>query len=96
MEARTSIYDPTMKTCIRCQGGRCGFLSSFRPHESALWFCLLACALASLPATAATVKVVGNDAKNILALMDALEEHEDVQHVYGNFDIPDEVLQTLV
>jgi len=43
-----------------------------------------------------TVKLSGNDAKNILALMDVLEEHEDVQHVYGNFDIPDEVLQSLL
>ncbi len=43
-----------------------------------------------------TVKLSVNDAKNILALMDVLEEHEDVQHVYGNFDIPDEVLQSLL
>jgi len=25
-------------------------------------------------------------------LMDALEDHEDVQNVYTNFDIPDEVI----
>ena len=25
-------------------------------------------------------------------LMDALEEQEDTQHVYANFDIPDEIL----
>lgn len=31
-------------------------------------------------------------ASNILALMDSLEEHEDVQHVYSNFDIPDELI----
>ena len=37
-----------------------------------------------------TVKVEGHDAKNILSLMDALEEHEDVQHVHANFDISDE------
>jgi YebC/PmpR family DNA-binding regulatory protein len=41
-----------------------------------------------LPTT--TVKVEGNAAKNILGLMEALEEHEDVQNVYANFDISDE------
>lgn len=40
-----------------------------------------------------TVKVVGNDAKNVLALMEALEEHEDIQNVHANFDIPDEELE---
>jgi transcriptional/translational regulatory protein YebC/TACO1 len=28
----------------------------------------------------------------MLALMEKLEEHDDVQNVYANFDIPDEVL----
>ena len=40
-----------------------------------------------------TVKVLGNDAKQVLALMEALEEHEDVQAVYANFDIPDEEIE---
>ena len=31
-------------------------------------------------------------AKALLALLDALEEHEDTQHVYANFDIPDTLL----
>ncbi len=39
------------------------------------------------------VKVVGNDAKQILSLMETLEEHEDVQSVYANFDIPDEEIE---
>ena len=39
-----------------------------------------------------TVKVNEHDAKKILALVDELEEHEDVQNVYANFDIPDEIL----
>ncbi|MBQ7578880.1 MAG: YebC/PmpR family DNA-binding transcriptional regulator [Synergistaceae bacterium] len=30
-------------------------------------------------------------ARKILRLVDALEEHDDVQNVYSNFDIPDEV-----
>ena len=42
-----------------------------------------------------TVKVDGAKAKPLLELVEALEEHEDVQNVYANFDIPDEILQTL-
>ncbi|HEX2118789.1 MAG TPA: YebC/PmpR family DNA-binding transcriptional regulator [Acidimicrobiales bacterium] len=33
------------------------------------------------------------DARKVLRLVDALEEHDDVQAVYANFDIPDNVLQ---
>jgi YebC/PmpR family DNA-binding regulatory protein len=40
-----------------------------------------------------TVRVEGKDAKHVLALMDALEDQDDVQRVYANFDIPDEILQ---
>jgi YebC/PmpR family DNA-binding regulatory protein len=40
-----------------------------------------------------TVKVEGSDAKKILELVDAIEEHEDVQHVYANFDIPDDLIK---
>lgn len=31
-------------------------------------------------------------AKSVLKFMEALEEHEDVQKVYANFDIPDEIV----
>jgi len=34
-----------------------------------------------------------NQAERILKLMDALEDHDDVQKVYANFDIPDEILE---
>ncbi len=40
-----------------------------------------------------TVKVEGDVAKQVLSLMEALEEQEDVQAVYANFDIPDEVME---
>jgi len=32
---------------------------------------------------------------SLLKLIDALEDNDDVQHVYANFDIPDSVLQAL-
>jgi YebC/PmpR family DNA-binding regulatory protein len=40
-----------------------------------------------------TVKVTGGNAKQALALVDALEDYEDVQNVYANFDIPDDILE---
>ena len=40
-----------------------------------------------------TVEVKGNDAKALLDLIDALEEHDDVGEVHANFDIPQEVLE---
>ncbi len=40
-----------------------------------------------------TVKVEGDDAKKVLELVEALEDHEDVQHVYANFDIPDDLIK---
>ena len=40
-----------------------------------------------------TVPLEGKDAQRVLRLMEALEDHDDVQTVYANFDIPDEILQ---
>ena len=34
-------------------------------------------------------------ASQILKLLDKLEEHDDVQNVYANFDISDEIMQKL-
>jgi len=39
-----------------------------------------------------TVKVSGDDAKKVLALVNALEDHDDIQNVYANFDMPDEII----
>ena len=38
-----------------------------------------------------TVPVDGADARAVLKLMEALEDHDDVQSVYANFDIPESV-----
>ena len=35
------------------------------------------------------------DAKAILSLVDALEDHDDVQSVYSNFDIPDDIMEKI-
>jgi len=42
-----------------------------------------------------TIKVTGSEAKQLLALMEILEDHDDAQKVYANFDIPDEVLEEM-
>lgn len=41
-----------------------------------------------------TVKIEDSkEASQILRLLDALDDNDDVQHVYANFDIPDELMQ---
>ena len=40
-----------------------------------------------------TIRLEGKDAQQVLRLVEGLEELDDVQQVYANFDIPDEVLE---
>lgn len=40
-----------------------------------------------------TVKVTGDQAKQALRLVELLEDNDDVQNVYANFDIPDDILK---
>jgi YebC/PmpR family DNA-binding regulatory protein len=42
-----------------------------------------------------TVKVTGKEAEQTLKLMEALEEHDDVQNVYSNFDIDEKELASI-
>lgn len=39
------------------------------------------------------VRLEGKAAVQMTKLMDALEEHEDIQNVYANFDIPEEIME---
>ncbi len=50
---------------------------------------------ADLTMLATTTIPLGNegDARRVLRVIDALEEHDDVQNVYSNFDIPDSILE---
>jgi transcriptional/translational regulatory protein YebC/TACO1 len=36
-----------------------------------------------------------NTARKIISLMEALEEHDDVQNTFSNFDIPEDVMQSI-
>ncbi len=42
-----------------------------------------------------SIEVTGKDAERMLRLMDALEDNDDVQNVYANFDISEEVMEEL-
>ena len=43
-------------------------------------------------ATTAVPLTTEADARKVLRVLDALEDHDDVQNVYANFDIPDKIL----
>jgi transcriptional/translational regulatory protein YebC/TACO1 len=42
-----------------------------------------------------TVRVEGKDAPAVLRLIEAIEELDDVQNVYANYDIPDDVIEAI-
>jgi len=42
-----------------------------------------------------TVRLSGKEAEQMLKLVDAIEDHDDVQHVYSNFDISEEEMERL-
>jgi len=54
-------------------------------------FAVESAVLAQIPQT--YVPVEGTKARQLLKLLEALEEHDDVQDVWSNFDITDELLQ---
>jgi transcriptional/translational regulatory protein YebC/TACO1 len=50
------------------------------------------CEVAMVPQT--TVHLEGKAAETMLKMMAALDDNDDVQNVWANFDIPDEVLES--
>jgi len=54
---------------------------------------MLSAELTMLPQN--TVPIEGGQAKQVLALLEALEELDDVQNVYANFDIPESMMAEL-
>jgi transcriptional/translational regulatory protein YebC/TACO1 len=49
--------------------------------------------LTMIPQT--NIKLVGKEAEQMLKLMEALEDHDDVQKVYANFDIAIEIMEKM-
>jgi YebC/PmpR family DNA-binding regulatory protein len=69
-------------------------LAGVREAVEAAGFTVENAELTMVPKT--TVEVADEStAKKILRLIDALEENDDVQDVYSNFDIPERVLETV-
>jgi len=76
---------------VRDQGGAWEILSPPEAHEAVLQ----ALEKASIPNESAeiamiaknTVKLEGKNAQAMQKLYDALDEHEDVQNVYGNYEV---------
>jgi YebC/PmpR family DNA-binding regulatory protein len=69
-------------------------LTSVREAVEAAGFSVDSAELAMIPKT--TVEVADESAaKKVLRLIDQLEENDDVQDVYSNFDIPERVLEAV-
>ncbi|HEY2074029.1 MAG TPA: YebC/PmpR family DNA-binding transcriptional regulator [Gaiellaceae bacterium] len=69
-------------------------LAAVRQAVEAAGFTVDAAELTMVPKT--TVEVADeNEAKKVLRLMDQLEDNDDVQDVYANFDIPERVLEAV-
>jgi YebC/PmpR family DNA-binding regulatory protein len=69
-------------------------LGTVREALEAAGFTIESSELTMLPKTTVEVADEG-DAKKVLRLMDQLEDNDDVQDVFANFDIPEQVLEAV-
>ncbi len=69
-------------------------LSAVRDAIEAAGFEIESAELTMLPKTTVAVEDE-NEAKKVLRLVDQLEDNDDVQEVYANFDIPERVLEAV-
>jgi YebC/PmpR family DNA-binding regulatory protein len=69
-------------------------LAAVRAAVESAGFAVESAELTLVPKTTVEVADEGS-AKKILRLIDALEENDDVQDVYANFDIPERVLEAV-
>ena len=84
---------------LRDHGGAWEILSPPEAHENVL----RALEKAKIPTESAeiamvpknTIKLEGKTAQAMLKLYDALEEHEDVQNVYGNYEVDEAEVEAL-
>ena len=84
---------------IRDQEGAWEILSPPEAHEAVLQ----ALEKAGVPTESAeiamvpknTIKLEGQAARAMLKLYDALEEHDDVQNVYGNYEVDEAEVEAL-
>jgi transcriptional/translational regulatory protein YebC/TACO1 len=84
---------------IRDQGGAFEIISAPEAHDTVLQ----ALEKAGIPTESAeiamvpknTMKLEGKAAQAMLKLYDALEEHDDVQNVYGNYEVDQAAVEAL-
>jgi len=84
---------------LKNEGGNWEILSAPEMHEKVLE----ALQKAGIPTVSAEiamvpknlVKLEGKNAQNMLKLADALEDHDDVQNMYSNFDIDEKEMEAL-
>ncbi len=69
-------------------------LTTVREAIEAAGFGIDSAALSLIPKTTVAVDDEGK-AKQLMRLIDALEDNDDVQDVYANFDIPEQVLEAV-
>ena len=69
-------------------------LASVREAIEAAGYTIDSAELTMIPKTTVEVADEG-DAKKVLRLVDQLEDNDDVQDVYANFDIPEQVLEAV-
>jgi YebC/PmpR family DNA-binding regulatory protein len=69
-------------------------LAAVRAALDSAGFSVESAELTMIPSTTVEVADEGT-AKQVLRLMDALDENDDVQEVYANFDIPERVLEAV-
>ncbi len=70
------------------------FLAAVREAIEAAGFTVDSAELTMIPKTTVEVDDEG-DAKKVLRMIDELEDNDDVQDVYANFDIPERVLEAV-
>jgi transcriptional/translational regulatory protein YebC/TACO1 len=68
----------------------------FEMVKQALDKAKIKCSSAELTMIPKNTVQVTSHAKELLNLIEALEEHEDVQNVYSNFDIPEETMNHII
>jgi YebC/PmpR family DNA-binding regulatory protein len=84
---------------IRDQGGAWEILSPPEAHEAVLQ----ALEKAKIPTESAeiamiaknTIRLEGKNAQSMLKLYDTLEEHDDVQNVYGNYEVDEAQVEAM-
>jgi transcriptional/translational regulatory protein YebC/TACO1 len=69
-------------------------LSAVREALGAAGIALRSADVTMLPRSVVTL-ATPDAARRVLRLIDALDEHDDVQDVYANFDIADEILEAV-